>query len=1328
MSISILVVWRFIHSEKFSKEISQRVSLLLTEKVGVDLKFRKVEFGVFPPSTKFREVVLNKPLQDKNGAEIVVQELGVYFTYASLFSSNLEIDELELKNGNVKLQIEEDKTSPEINWKKINIEDLFAKYGLIYDKLPIHLNILKFTQIDTQINKIKLYAQSISISPHKKEIRVKAKLTKISSESPDFKVGEVDFLASMNKEILKIDSLNIVDKANLISLNFEILNSKDKLNIRGNGKYNFILDSISSYLSEVSPELKKITGGASGNLSFAGDLFNPDVKLKIIARKLSSEWINLEYASVILHKKKDFIYASGLDARNGNERYKSKSSGALYDLRRNAFVQSKTEVELIDAQTNTFLYTIRSALSVLKGNVTGKIVVGWDGKLVTFDIKNKTQFKNFELISNSNGKKILKNNGFAIDRGLIKLESSGAVGIDLNLSMQNTHLHAIGKILRDSIAIDIANSVVDLGVFGPIAGVALEGSGPVAMKIFGPFDDVRFDLNVQWKKFSVIDLHLGDVKTNFILALKDMSLLIPYLEGHFNLSTYNASGKLDFGENQKLDLLFDFKETTFKDAQKMYALAFRNLKNFQETDLKFETRYKVTGGFDLDKLVIEGKIKGRDLRVFNEEADLVNLDFNLKNKLLSFEKIKIQKARGEVSGKFSVNLANNHMELLGDGKGLKLTDFNHYRNTRLDYDAELMLEFSGSGTGDKFPSRIKIKSNEAYIDNFIASPSSALVIFENNEIKSKLDILSGKIKADVTVRPNEKEVSIDALIDTGEIRELLGVLSSHNMSDKTIVGKIKSKLQAEFNYGTGSLSKLFCEVMKFNLKKGDVDIRNTPGRSIISLDNKLIKKWDLQFTDGPDFFSSHGDNISSGHMSLVQTFSIKANIFQLFSPYVEKADGKIKGTYQVDLGNKLGISSFHLYAKNNSLKFKKMPGLITDLEYDIKKNNETFVINKVLGKYGEGEFKITGDILFENIFPKVNLEYKIERSTVPLFKRSSILLSGTGSLQGSKMPYRLNGKFQLLHGEFLDDPSEYSGDKKISLEEFRKYMPEKNIESRESIIDFNLTVETMTTPVLVKNNMTEIYLKGTGQITGTPLDPEINGRAEAIPVISKFKFKGHDFIINQGYVELRNTAKNISSDIKFIGISKISDYDMKIDLSGKIDKLNINLSSEPPLAQEDLLSLLTLGVTSDMSKNLEAGERKFVTTVGIGTLLVDQLKINEDLNSSLGLKLSVMPEFKEDVTSLVQGKSAVSDSSTSSKLKSSTKIKVNKQISKQIDVSLSSTVGGSLEQKQEVNVNYNFNKNLSLEGVYEVKPSEDTSTSTSTPNSVGADLKYRWSF
>jgi translocation and assembly module TamB len=1326
-AIAVTAVWKFIHSESFSREISRRASVMLTKKMGAELAFKRVEFGLFPPSTRFKEVSLIKTHTQRFGAKMAIDELGVYFTYASLISSNLEIDELELKNGSMNVEIDEDPTTPEINWKKLNQQELYEKYSHIYSQLPLHLNILKLTDVVTKINNVSFNAKSVMISPYKKEIRLKLDISKFHLDKPATDVSSIKVLAKFEKTTWNIDNLLISDLENNLNLSGNITTPSKSLEVNAEGEYAIQLESLSKYYIEIPKDAKDVQGRLSGKFLVQGSLFDPNANIEMTIANLKSQWVNLESVKVSLQKKKDLILIKQAEAFNKQEHYKTKDAGVVFDLRKKTILNFKIPVEVVNAETNTFLFIIRDVLETFKGTVTGKVNVLWDGRNISFEILEKTVLKNFALKMNNSKKDILVNNGFIIEGGLITIDKNSTVGLDLNLTMPLSTLHAKGKIYSDRLDIEVANSIIDMKNFGPISGVKLEGTGPVDLKIQGPMDDVHFAFDVKWKNFSVIDLHLGDVSAHFDFGLKNLNLSIPKFEGQFNQTKYSANGGLDFGDKSNMDLKLDFKETNFKDTQQMYALIFRNMKNFPETDLKFETSYRVTGGFDLPALVINGKIKGRDLKIFEEEADFVNMDFSLKKEILKFEKIRIQKSRGEANGNFTVNLNNNHMDLIGDGHGIKLSDFNHYRQTGLDYDADLIFDFNGSGTAEKFPSQVKIKTTEAFIDNMVASPSKAQVNFENNEIITKLDALGSKVKSDIIVGMESKQVNIKTSVDSQDLRELLGVLSSHNMLDKNLLGKLKAKFQAEFNYGTSKLNRLVIDINNFSLKKGDVDLKSITGKSYASIENGNIKKWDLRFVDGEDFFNSVGENIRPGLVTLSQEFSIKSNIFQLVSKFVDKASGKIKGNYKVDIGSDLKISEFNLNARNNSLKFKKMPGIINDFEFEIKKEQQAFVVKKIQGKYGDGEFKILGNILFQGIFPQINLEYKIDRSTVPLFKRSSVLASGSGTLQGVKPPYMLNGKFQLLHGEFLDDASEYSGDKKVNLEEFKKYLPEKNSEENRGFIALNINLETANSPLLVKNNMAEIYLKGAGVVTGNPLDPEVNGRVDALPTISKFKFKGHEFIINQGFVELKDTGKVRNSDLKFVGISRISDYDMKIDLSGSIEKLNINLSSEPALAQEDLLSLLTLGVTSDMSKNLESGERKYVTTVGIGTLLVDQLKINEDLNSSLGLKLSVMPEFREDVTSLVQGKSAVTDSSAT-KLKSSTKIKVNKQISKQVDVSLSSTVGGSLEQKQEVNVNYNFNKNWSLEGVYEVKPAEDTSTSTSTPNSVGADLKYKWSF
>ena len=91
--------WRFIHSRKFSTQASQKVSEILTKKFGAKLAFTGVDFNIFPPSTIFKNVHIVKNDPQLIDIDLNVEELIVSFTYSSFFSSELEVDDLVLKNG-----------------------------------------------------------------------------------------------------------------------------------------------------------------------------------------------------------------------------------------------------------------------------------------------------------------------------------------------------------------------------------------------------------------------------------------------------------------------------------------------------------------------------------------------------------------------------------------------------------------------------------------------------------------------------------------------------------------------------------------------------------------------------------------------------------------------------------------------------------------------------------------------------------------------------------------------------------------------------------------------------------------------------------------------------------------------------------------------------------------------------------------------------------------------------------------------------------------------------------------------------------------------------
>ena len=124
-------------------------------------------------------------------------------------------------------------------------------------------------------------------------------------------------------------------------------------------------------------------------------------------------------------------------------------------------------------------------------------------------------------------------------------------------------------------------------------------------------------------------------------------------------------------------------------------------------------------------------------------------------------------------------------------------------------------------------------------------------------------------------------------------------------------------------------------------------------------------------------------------------------------------------------------------------------------------------------------------------------------------------------------------------------------------------------------------------------------------------------------------------------------------------------------------------------------------------------------------LLIDQFGINQGLNDSLGIKVSVGPEFSDENINPIAGR--MNSSSNTSRLRSATKLRLSKRISNSINMNYSSTLGGSLDQSQQMNINLKMSEDLSLQGVYRTQ-TNDNSESIDNTESVGFDFIWKKTF
>ncbi len=121
--------------------------------------------------------------------------------------------------------------------------------------------------------------------------------------------------------------------------------------------------------------------------------------------------------------------------------------------------------------------------------------------------------------------------------------------------------------------------------------------------------------------------------------------------------------------------------------------------------------------------------------------------------------------------------------------------------------------------------------------------------------------------------------------------------------------------------------------------------------------------------------------------------------------------------------------------------------------------------------------------------------------------------------------------------------------------------------------------------VRVDNNLAKGRFAGKVKLAGTNVRPVLVGALEATEN-SQATFRGNTYVVTRGLLQFNNGLWPTFD----LGLqTQIRDYLVKVKAFGRIDDPRVNLSSEPGLPESDLLTLVTLGVTSAQGLQQQAG-------------------------------------------------------------------------------------------------------------------------------------------
>ena len=461
-------------------------------------------------------------------------------------------------------------------------------------------------------------------------------------------------------------------------------------------------------------------------------------------------------------------------------------------------------------------------------------------------------------------------------------------------------------------------------------------------------------------------------------------------------------------------------------------------------------------------------------------------------------------------------------------------------------------------------------------------------------------------------------------------------------------------------------------------------------------------------------------------MDLALTGKINLGFAYLLTPFLADLRGTLSTTSQLRADDN-GVDLFGSgFLENGVVKIRNLTHPFQNIRADLLFNQKKILANSLAAEFASGQ--LTGDGQIE-IKGRHNIPLRLSGRVVDadLQIPEGFRSKGNGDMEltGSWFPFLLKGNFYVKTGlmtrEFTDE--------KANETQIRPsiYLPQ-NVSAEQFAplkLDINLDVGSN---YFVKNSMMDATASGRLKVAGTPAQPLLTGDVNFARG-GKLLFRGNEFEILTGHVsfidgQTKDPKLYLSGQTHFDDGSQTFDINLLVLGTGK--KPDIRLSSQPPMTQEEIISLLALGVKPEkFEKNFNESRQGAQAGAKLGTALFADNPLKKEIQSKTGFQVDIASATTK--APQVSNRNAAFDDTTGVSVP---KIVVSRQWTPKFGASASRTVGES--PVSNVQFKYRLNRSFSVIGRWETKESEQAQTpaqSTVDSSSLfGLDLEYKMEF
>jgi len=768
----------------------------------------------------------------------------------------------------------------------------------------------------------------------------------------------------------------------------------------------------------------------------------------------------------------------------------------------------------------------------------------------------------------------------------------------LSLATPHTHLNASGTlgVMSEALKVDFtATSLKELEPFATALGYAaspveLAGEASFNGTVSGRLSDSRIAGHIQASNFVYVYSPLSKSASSSHPAPPPSAEALPPPVAARRIHIDHLSGDVEYSLSKvalhhsviqegdahlNVDWTAGLEKGSFtEDSLFQLQAAIRNA-DVTELQRAAGLNYPVQGALTatLEASGTEGNPQARGqftlnaAELYGRSVNSASANLAFANQRAEFDHIRLQAARGVVTGTVAYNLSNKNLGFDLTGDGLDLAEINELQTAHLQTAGLARFTAKGSGTLeepviDGHLEVTKLVLNGDPVGGFTADAvthgQQLQLTAYSNFPKASLSLdgtveLSGDLPANIAMQFSN--LDIDPFLRT----EIKGQITGHSSmaGQATLSGPLK---QPRLLSGDFKIDAFKVEVARVAIASdGPVELRLARGLlsvqrcALVSEDSRLSLSGSTNFADEPRL-----DLRADGSLNLKLVHTLDPDVTSYGKATIaisvagEAANPRMNGRIEI------------IHA---GLSMIDLPAGLGDINGSFVFNQDRLEVEHLTARTGGGLLTIGGFVTYGRTIgfdlTGTGSEIRFRYAGISVTSDQSLRLAGT--LQNAY----LSGEVTVTR--FAQIPS---SDLSLALAQAG---PSTVPNPRSPLNALHLDVRILSAPELtVQTSLAKLSGGVDLRLRGTAARPVMLGRINIAE--GDLKIEGTKYHLERGDITFTDPLR-IDPVLDVEATTRVRDYDITVGLHGTLEKLTTTYRSDPPLSSEDIVALLAFGRT-----------------------------------------------------------------------------------------------------------------------------------------------------